>query len=113
MSKFSSHNSRSAKLTAADVVDIRQRIADGETQSSICKDYPISIGQLGRIARNESWKIASSIPVKDIDIKESQQRLLAMMGRRDETASPGLDRLEEELRKTETKADKLLGELLK
>lgn len=44
-----------AKLTEADVRAIRQRRASGETYPSIAKDYPVSTGQVRRVAIGEKY----------------------------------------------------------
>ena len=45
-----------AKLTAEQVREIRKRHADGESQSSIARDYPVGRIKVGQIVRGESWR---------------------------------------------------------
>ena len=44
-----------AKLTLADVETIRQRIENGESQSSIARHFEVGHTTIGRIARGERW----------------------------------------------------------
>jgi hypothetical protein len=44
-----------AKLTAADVLVIRDRCAAGEQQKDVALDYPVDKSQIGRIVRREIW----------------------------------------------------------
>lgn len=43
------------KLGYGMVQDIRTRYAGGATQGSLARAYGISVGQIGRIVRGESW----------------------------------------------------------
>ena len=43
------------KLTRDQVVEIRAHISQGITQGSLARYYGVSVGQIGRIARGESW----------------------------------------------------------
>lgn len=46
-----------AKLTAAQVVEIRARwAAGGETQLAIAADYPVDNTQISRIVKRETWR---------------------------------------------------------
>lgn len=45
-----------AKLTAADVVTIRQRHADGETQQALAKEYGVVRNNISNIVNRRSWK---------------------------------------------------------
>jgi hypothetical protein len=45
-----------AKIVEADVIVIRARLATGESQRSVARDYPISMTTIGQIARGESWR---------------------------------------------------------
>lgn len=56
MSKFNQNNSRASKLSPVQVHEIRSKYAAGYTQASLCREYGISIGQIGRIVRGESWQ---------------------------------------------------------
>jgi hypothetical protein len=53
---FRSGNSRASKLTPMQVLDMREEYASGATQSALSRKYQMSIGQIGRIVRNESWQ---------------------------------------------------------
>lgn len=44
-----------SKLTENQVLEIKQRIKNGETQKNIAKDYDIAAGTVGNIKRGESW----------------------------------------------------------
>ncbi len=46
-----------AKLTSEQVVEIRQRRSAGEYLKVLSADYGVSLGQIGHIARGDSWAI--------------------------------------------------------
>ena len=52
---FERKNSSAAKLTAEDVRLIREYYGEGATQGQLCRHYGVSVGQIGRIVRGESW----------------------------------------------------------
>lgn len=45
-----------AKLTNADVLEIRQRAANGESLRNIAKDFPVVWTGIQKIVRRETWK---------------------------------------------------------
>lgn len=45
-----------AKLSEAKVLEIRQRYADGETQTSIARDFDVTSSQISHLVRRKSWK---------------------------------------------------------
>jgi hypothetical protein len=51
-----SGNSRAAKMTPMNILEIREKYAAGRTQGSLAREFGISVGQIGRIVRNESWQ---------------------------------------------------------
>ena len=53
---FGNRNTKSAKLTLTKVAEIRERYETGETQGSLARMFGVSIGQIGRIVRGESWQ---------------------------------------------------------
>lgn len=46
----------SAKLTAADVVEIRKRYSSGETKASLSKSYGVKPVSISRVISRRSWK---------------------------------------------------------
>ena len=56
MSKFGYRHTKSAKVTPSMVMDIRLKYQEGMTQSALSQEYHLSIVQIGRIVRNESWQ---------------------------------------------------------
>lgn len=46
----------SAKLRESDVLDIRRRIAAGETQYSLAKEYGVTKGQVAHIKTRRQWR---------------------------------------------------------
>lgn len=48
-------NASGAKLTAADVVEIRRRRADGERLRSLASDFRVTMSSISAIARMETW----------------------------------------------------------
>lgn len=126
MSKFNQHNTKSAKLTASQVLEIRVAYADGTTQGSLARKYNISIGQIGRIVRGESWNSfqqvetdqaierrmvsdsATAVPATADEIQASQERLLKMLGREQ---TPALNKLLTEINEGPETARRLMDEL--
>lgn len=43
------------KLTTAQVDEIKRRLASGESQSSIAKDFPVGRSMIGEISRGAAW----------------------------------------------------------
>lgn len=79
---FQRRNTRSAKLTSTQVLEIRQRYADGETQASLCRAFGMAIGQIGRIVRGESWAhlpTPKSEHELELEAKESEARFMARL----------------------------------
>jgi hypothetical protein len=56
MTKFGKHHTRSAKLTGEQVYQLRLDYVSGTSQGDLSRKYQISIGQVGRIVRGESWQ---------------------------------------------------------
>jgi len=73
MTKFQLGHKRAARITADQVLAMRERYARGETQGSLARAFHLSVGQVGRIVRGESWQEYGHIPT-DQEI-ESQMAL--------------------------------------
>ena len=56
MSKFHRANVRAAKVTATEVMKIRELYNEGWTQGRLSREFGLSIGQIGRIVRREAWQ---------------------------------------------------------
>lgn len=55
--KFQRNHTHSSKLSPMQVLELRQRYAEeGWTQGRCARFYGISVGQVGRIVRGESWQ---------------------------------------------------------
>lgn len=76
---FRMQNSKAAKINAADVMKIRELYGIGWTQSRLCREFQISIGQIGRIVRGESWQQLPKIATEE-EIAQSKARALALLG---------------------------------
>lgn len=48
--------SRCAKITEADVSEIRQRVANGEKHKALAEEYGVYITAIGKIANRKTWK---------------------------------------------------------
>ena len=68
---FEKRNNASRKLSGLQVSEIRRRYMEGETQGSLSRDFGVSVGQVGRIVRGESWQGPGSPQGKE------QQMMLA------------------------------------
>ena len=55
MTIFSHRNTKARKLTAYEVQTIRKTYEEGATQGELARAYSMSVGQIGRIVRGESW----------------------------------------------------------
>ncbi len=53
-----------AKLSDADILNIRERSAKGETLKSIAESFNITFGRVGAIVRGESWKHVGGVITK-------------------------------------------------
>lgn len=74
MGKFWNRNTAAAKLTPTKVLEIREKYSNGATQSSLCKEYDVSIVQIGRVVRGEVWQSVIPPPTAD-DLYASAQRM--------------------------------------
>lgn len=54
--QFYRRNTKAAKLTWSAVEELRRKYEAGATQGELCREYGLSVGQVGRIVRGESWK---------------------------------------------------------
>jgi hypothetical protein len=59
---FPGRNTRSARITPQDVRDIRRRYGEGETQAFLSRAFGVSVIQIGRIVRGESWQWVEGVP---------------------------------------------------
>jgi len=77
--KFHVKNSKAAKLTASQVIEIRRLYAESDaTQGQIARDFEISAVQVGRILRGESWQqLPATMPTRE-EMDMSARRLYEM-----------------------------------
>lgn len=125
MSAFYKRNTRAAKLTPTMVQQIREQYASGSySQGSLARAYKISIGQIGRIVRGESWQdtVALAQPTA-MDLEEQAKRVLRAQqeflgqiptdplagGGPDEPPAPVMERLKQAL--ADRDPDGLIAEL--
>ena len=90
---FQTKNKKAKKLTAGQVAEMRQHYENGATQGALCKYYKVSVGQVGRIVRGESWAegaLDRGPSLEEIDAMG--ERHLAQQQARD-AASPEVARL--------------------
>jgi hypothetical protein len=85
MPKFRRFNTRSARLTGEEVLQIREEYEKGTTQGELCRKYQVSVNTIGRIVRGETWtqlggETAEHIYQRpaptDAEIAASEQRVL-------------------------------------
>ena len=68
------------KLTLDDVRTMREAYQDGATQGSLAKYFGVSVGQVGRIVRGESWMEAGRAPTPtQAIIDRSMAKVLGML----------------------------------
>lgn len=120
MSKFGRFNTRAAVLTPEQVLEIRERYSQGETQGSLCRAFSVSIGTIGRIVRGETWnqhagpraeQTLNLPPTSQEQIDASFQRLQEQLGQvpdpnRPSRGDPTEERSAEVLEKLEKLAEK-------
>lgn len=56
LNSFGRGNRKASKVTAVQVEVMRQKYEQGMTQRELALEYRLSIGQVGRIVRGESWQ---------------------------------------------------------
>lgn len=90
--QFTRHNLRSAKLTASKVAEIRYRYNNNlASQGQLSREFQVSIGQIGRIVRGESWQQFGMQETEEQIADQAQQsmermrRMLAELPVADET----------------------------
>jgi hypothetical protein len=113
MAKFQGRNSRAAKLTQAQVEEIRRRYSAGEaSQGQLAREYFMSVVQIGRIVRNESWIQAAAAAPREADMDALLERLMntqqEVTGVHPRSAA---DKMAEEIKKAKGPADEWLNEL--
>lgn len=74
---FNPKENKTRKLTQQQVEEIRHWAAQGATQSSLCRHYGMSIGQIGRIVRGEAWKASLATGPTPAERDGTLARLLA------------------------------------
>lgn len=55
------HNTRAAKLEPSQVLEIREKYAADWTQARLSRHFGVSVIQIGRIVRGESWQHLSMV----------------------------------------------------
>lgn len=79
MTMFGRRNTKARKLTAYEVQQIRKAYEAGETQGSLARAYGMSVGQIGRIVRGESWSGGPAPEgVSAAELEAAAQRLLLL-----------------------------------
>ena len=79
MTQFQRGNTRAAKLSNLDVLELRQKYFDeGWSQAALSRHYGVNINTVGRIVRGESRQ---SVPMPSEDPATIRQRLLELQER--------------------------------
>lgn len=122
MSKFGRFNTRAARLSPEQVLEIRQRYAAGETQGSLCRTFSVSVGTIGRIVRGETWnqyqgpraeQTYNVPPVPQEEIDQSLAKVLHDTEVTPERESELMEKLQKEAGKDpNVKAEKALEQFL-
>ena len=60
LNSFGRGNRKASKVTAVQVEGMRRKYEQGMTQRELALEYRLSIGQVGRIVRGESWQDTGS-----------------------------------------------------
>lgn len=102
---FEQRNNQAAKLTAGQVLEMRELYARGGiSQGKLSKVFGVSVVQVGRIVRGEVWQKLGPAHATQLDIEKSAQKMLAIQ------EDIGRERLRAEVARARV-ADVLLGEL--
>ena len=82
MTQFVKRNTGARKLNLAEVEQIRKHYGEGATQSLLGKMFNISVVQIGRIVRGESWPTgAGSRALSPLEAEKILQSALALQER--------------------------------
>ena len=66
MPKFTLGHHRAAKLSPSQVLELRTLYAEqGWSQGRLARHFGLSVGQVGRIVRGESWQSYTRIPTDE------------------------------------------------
>ena len=80
---FSKRNLRGAKRSIGEILQIRQQYKDGWSQGRLAREWKMSVGQIGRIVRGESWaeleESGGMLPPDQVDMEAAAKRLAKMM----------------------------------
>lgn len=81
--KFEARNKKAQKLTPAQVREIRAAYKEGATQGQLCRYFKVSVGQIGRIVRGESWPEieAGAAQMNPAQLADAEERLRAQAAR--------------------------------
>ena len=95
--KFSYRNNKAAKVTAPLVIEMRERWSRGNvTQAQLCRDYGLSVVQVGRIVRGESWQNIG-MPMGETEMRASAERMLALQAELQNKLAPAFESLQTRL----------------
>jgi len=81
MSKFNRGHSKAAKLTAEQVYALLQEYEGGASQGALSRKYGVSVGQVGRICRGESWQNMPKVKSQEEWEKEAAESAQRMFER--------------------------------
>ncbi len=110
--KFHLKNSRAAKLTANEVMEIRRLYAETDvTQGQLARDFKVSGVQIGRIIRGEVWQKLGPTPPTKEEI-EMVGRRLAELQEKVDAMSPAERIMAAALREREKHPDTMVKELM-
>lgn len=113
---FNKGNTRGADLTAMQVLEIREKYTQGQTQGSLAREYGMSVGHIGRIVRGEVWQtLYQPEHPKDLALTQAQGTL--KVAQYDEQASveklQNLLEAAQRIKDAESEAESALDELKK
>lgn len=122
--KFSKGNVRAGKLTASQVLELRELYAGGWSQGRLSRTFGISIGQIGRIVRGEAWQQYAQIAgekelsaeahkaMPQSEMESSLKKLAGMLEGDRQPPSP-ITKYDEVLREPERALEKLKRDIEK
>lgn len=81
MTNFTRKNTKQAKLTLAEVDEMRKLYReDGWTQAALSRRFGVGVQQVGRIVRGECWQTPSAQIQPRLSVEESLAHVLAVTG---------------------------------
>ncbi len=77
---FQRSHLKAAKKTPLEILQIRLKYSQGSSQGELAREFGLSVGQIGKIVRNEVWQSVGATPRTEGEVQLNQitqERILA------------------------------------